>query len=123
MKYKILVCEDDEFQNKIYEAILSHEAHLDVTYVKSGKCAMALAFESSFDLIVLDMGLPDFSGTEVLHFLQKTEKKNTEVIIVSGYVDDDFMTKIDQTYRVRGYLKKPFNRGSLLGLLPPPIQL
>ena len=108
---RILLVEDDATTSKSIEMLLSH-ASLNLYTKDLGEEAIELAKLYDFDLILLDLKLPDMSGHEVLRQL-RLARIDTPTLILSG--DDNTDNKI------RGlgsgaddYLIKPFHREELV---------
>ena len=108
---RILLVEDDATTSKSIEMLLSH-ASLNLYTKDLGEEAIELAKLYDFDLILLDLKLPDMSGHEVLRQL-RLARIDTPTLILSG--DDNTDSKI------RGlgsgaddYLIKPFHREELV---------
>lgn len=82
---KILLVEDDEFISEIYEKKLG-DAGFEVTNVKNGREALKRISETSYDLVLLDIVLPEMSGKEVLHELRTKPEydKNLKVVVFSN---------------------------------------
>src|SRR3954463_15067706 len=79
---RILVVEDDPAVSHSIALMLRSDAFtLDMTDL--GQDAIELARYSDYDLILLDLNLPDLSGYEVLRAL-RVARVNTPVLIVSG---------------------------------------
>lgn len=99
----ILIIEDDEvFRNILNDYAL--EKGLDVFVAVDGNSGIRIAKEKIPGAIILDIGLPDMDGTEVLSQLENDEQtKNIPVHIISGYDKTQFMNQNS----VFGYLKKP----------------
>jgi HAMP domain-containing protein/CheY-like chemotaxis protein/signal transduction histidine kinase len=77
---KLLVVEDDEGQRKsIAELIGNHDVH--TTSVATGKEALAALGQDPFDCMVLDLGLPDMTGFELIERV-KNDLGNKELPIV-----------------------------------------
>ena len=76
-----------------------------------GEEAVVLATENHFDLILLDIMLPDIDGYEVLRRLQAANV-GTPVLIQSGIIGRDEMEK-GVGFGVDDYLGKPFSRNEL----------
>jgi putative two-component system response regulator len=77
-------------------------------YAKDGKMALKLTSEQEFDLILLDIMMPDINGFEVCKKLKSDDKtKNIPIIFLSG---KDSTKDIEQAYEVGGidYVVKPF---------------
>ena len=107
---KILIVEDEKnLATEIcdYLANLSHNCHA----AKDKFQALDELLISSYDLIVLDINLPDGSGLEVLQWL-KTEKRQEHVIIVSARdAIDDKIKGLD--LGADDYITKPFHLSEL----------
>ena len=77
-------------------------------YAKSGEMAVKLVFEHEFDLILLDIMMPDMNGFDVCGKLKNDEKtKNIPVVFLSG---KDSTQDVEQAYECGGidYVVKPF---------------
>ena len=77
-------------------------------YAKSGEMALKLIDENDFDLILLDIMMPEMNGFEVCLKLKSNDKtKNIPIIFLSG---KDSSTDIEKAYEVGGidYVVKPF---------------
>jgi PAS domain S-box-containing protein len=79
---RILLVEDHEDTRRVFQAILSHKGHT-VKGVATGEAALALAGSQVFDLVISDLGLPDFSGTELMTILH--ERHSLRGVALSGY--------------------------------------
>jgi len=108
---RILLVEDDPTTSRSIELMLTH-ANLNVYCTDLGEEGIDLAKLYDYDLILLDLNLPDMTGHEVLRQL-RLAKVETPILILSG--SDDTENKI------RGfgsgaddYLTKPFHRGELV---------
>jgi CheY-like chemotaxis protein len=80
---KLLIVEDDEAQQLLYEEELQEEGY-EVVLAKSGKEALKRLEESPSDLIVLDIRMPVMDGTEVLGKISSRYKK-IPVILHTAY--------------------------------------
>ena len=69
-EHKILIVEDEEAIAHVMESILSAN-HYILLSVKNGGQALALASAERPDLVLLDLGLPDMDGVEVLRRLRQ----------------------------------------------------
>ncbi len=82
---KILLVEDDDMIAEIYEKKLG-DSGFEVVNAKSGKEALKRIAETPFDLVLLDMVLPELSGMEVLQELRGNAEydKNLKVVVFSN---------------------------------------
>jgi CheY-like chemotaxis protein/signal transduction histidine kinase/HAMP domain-containing protein len=81
---KVIVVEDDKIMRSSIEELIGAKDVI-TTSVDSGKNAIELLKEESFDCMILDLGLKDMSGEELLKKLGKDKKyANMPVIIYTG---------------------------------------
>lgn len=78
---RILLVEDDPMISDIYKNKMQ-EAGFDVAVSANGKEVIKKVQIEKFDLILLDLVLPDMSGMEVLRELKKSGKRDSEMKIV-----------------------------------------
>jgi diguanylate cyclase (GGDEF)-like protein len=82
--HKILLVEDDKLQAKTTKEYLEKAGH-EIVWVENGMSAIKSAKTQSFDLIVLDLVLPDMGGNEVCRWLKNTkDTKDIPIIILSA---------------------------------------
>jgi CheY-like chemotaxis protein len=81
---KLLIVEDNKDEASSMVALLEENV-VDITVAETGKAAIELLASQSFDCLVLDLGLSDMSGFELLEYIQSMEgARRTPVIIHSG---------------------------------------
>jgi two-component system cell cycle response regulator CtrA len=108
---RILLVEDDPTTSKSIELMLTH-ANLNVYTTDLGEEGIDLAKLYDYDLILLDLGLPDMSGHDVLRKL-RLARIETPILILSG--TDDTESKIKGFgFGADDYLTKPFHREELV---------
>ena len=108
---RVLLVEDDPTISKSIELMLTH-ANLNVYCTDLGEEGIDLAKLYDYDLILLDLNLPDMNGHEVLRQL-RLAKIETPVLILTG--EDDTESKIKGFGSgADDYLTKPFHREELI---------
>lgn len=108
---RILLVEDDPTTSKSVEMMLSN-ANLNVYATDLGEEGIDLARLYDYDLILLDLNLPDMNGHEVLRQL-RLAKIETPTLILSGY--DDAENKVKGFgFGADDYMTKPFHREELI---------
>ena len=108
---RILLVEDDPTTSKSIELMLTH-ANLNVYATDLGEEGIDLAKLYDYDLILLDINLPDMNGHEVLRQLRMS-RIETPILILSGV--DDTESKIKGFgFGADDYLTRPFNREVLV---------
>ncbi|WP_040618121.1 response regulator transcription factor CtrA [Roseovarius nubinhibens] len=108
---RVLLVEDDPTTSKSIEMMLSH-ANLNVYTTSLGEEGVDLARLYDYDLILLDLGLPDMTGHEVLRQL-RLARIETPILILSGSDDTDNKIK-GFGFGADDYLTKPFHRDELV---------
>lgn len=107
----ILVVEDDKHQRDIIKTILVKEGFY-VEDVGTGKQALQLIKNSSFDVVLSDLRLPDLEGTEILKEV-KSQNRSCHVVIVTAY--GSIPSAIEATrLGAFHYLEKPLEKDQLL---------
>lgn len=101
---KILVVEDDEV---IREGVSEYLREFNYTVIEAKDGREALEkFDSSVNLVILDIQIPFINGLEVLKEIRK--KSNLPVLMLTAFGDEEF--KIDAfTHLADGYMEKPFS--------------
>lgn len=108
---RVLLVEDDPNTSKSIELMLTH-ASLNVYATDLGEEGIDLAKLYDYDLILLDLNLPDMHGHEVLRQLRMS-RIETPILILSGA--DDTENKIKGFgFGADDYLTKPFHREELV---------
>ena len=108
---RVLLVEDDPTTAKSIEMMLNH-ANLNVYTTDLGEEGIDLAKLYDYDLILLDLGLPDMNGHEVLRQL-RLARVETPILILSGADDTDNKIK-GFGFGADDYLTKPFHREELV---------
>lgn len=110
---RILIVEDETDLAELLEYNLKSDGH-QPTHARTGAQGLSLARTSKFDLVLLDLMLPDVGGAEVARMLKAgPETRRLPIIMVTA--------KADEADRVRGlalgaddYVVKPFSVQELL---------
>lgn len=108
--FKILVVEDDRSVSSLITTTLKINNYTYLT-AASGSEAVSLCASQQPDLILLDLGLPDIDGTEVIKTIRSWS--SAVIIIISARGEDsDKITALD--CGADDYLTKPFSIDELL---------
>ena len=108
---RILLVEDDPTTSRSIELMLTH-ANLNVYCTDMGEDGVDLAKLYDYDLILLDLNLPDMSGHEVLRQIRQA-RVETPILILSGSEDTENKLK-GFGFGADDYLTKPFHREELV---------
>lgn len=111
---RILLVEDDKQLAQGLQQSLRHEGFV-VDHVENGKSALAALLVPDQDMVILDLGLPDIDGLEVLKQL-RNKKLALPVIILTAR--DSIESKVQGLdFGADDYLAKPFDINELLARL------
>lgn len=110
MQKRILIIEDEKNLARFVSLELQHEGY-EVTVEHDGKSGLNRALEKDFDLILLDLMLPEMDGYEVTRRLQL--EKTTHIIMMTARDSVlDIVAGLDRG--ADGYIVKPFAIEELL---------
>jgi two-component system, cell cycle response regulator CtrA len=108
---RVLLVEDDTSTAKTIEMMLKSEGYIcDCTDL--GEDGLEIGKIYDYDLIILDLMLPDMDGYEVLRRL-RSSKVRTPILILSGLSEPDQKVK-GLGFGADDYLTKPFDKGELV---------
>jgi DNA-binding response OmpR family regulator len=107
----VLVVEDDETIGDVLESSLRAHGH-DVTWSRTGQRALGAAVTDTFDLVLLDLGLPDLDGVEVCRRLRAGQPAAVVVILTARTDEMDVVVGLEAG--ADDYLTKPVRLGELL---------
>ena len=108
---RVLLVEDDSSVAKSIEMILKSEGYM-VETTDLGEDAYELGKFYDYDIVVLDLMLPDMHGYEVLKKL-RADKVNVPILILSGLSELDSKIK-GLGFGADDYLTKPFEKAELI---------
>jgi signal transduction histidine kinase len=107
---KILVVDDEE---DIREALKEYleELGYEVTVAENGKTAYEALLAKDYDLVLMDMFMPEMNGAEVLLKLKEAGKIPSYVVLMTGYAGEDTTTieALKQEGIIKRVLRKPFS--------------
>ena len=108
---RVLLVEDDVILSETLCELLEVEGY-DVTLATTGNDALDATYENSFEIMLFDVNIPDFSGFELLKILR--ESGNTIPCIFLTSLND--IASLSRGFEVGAddYLKKPFDFDELL---------
>jgi DNA-binding response OmpR family regulator len=113
-KRVLLVEDDDALREMLAEQLQLHEEFATVTATTGAK-AFELAKADHFDVIILDIGLPDMDGREVCRLMRRNGIKSPIIMLTGADTDADTILGLDSG--ANDYVTKPFRLGVLLARL------
>jgi len=103
---RILVVEDDALLAEGLTSVLTRAGHV-VEHATTGRHADILLVDEQFDLVVLDIGLPDIDGFEVLRRLRQRHSATNVLVLTARDAVEDRVHGLD--LGANDYLTKPFS--------------
>ncbi len=111
LKKILLVDDDDDLREALSEQLVMSE-EFDVFEAGTGVQAMERAKEGLYDLVILDVGLPDTDGRELCRLMRKQGVK-CPILMLTGH-DSDADTILGLDAGANDYVTKPFRFPVLL---------
>lgn len=111
MNKRILVIEDEPQIARVLNIELEYEGY-DVQVEHNGRAGFNTAMENKFDLILLDVMLPELNGIEVLRRIRKGNNFTPVILLTARNLTLDKVTGLDQG--ANDYITKPYEIEELL---------
>ena len=114
----VLVVDDNKDITGLFKTILESAGH-KCTTVNGGREGLEMLHSKAFDLILLDLAMPDMSGVDVLDRIKKDPnlKHNKILVITASSPSESEMVRIRNEYSILDVVKKPINKPKLLQLV------
>lgn len=109
-KMKILAVDDEESALKLYTSLLKEDGY-DVATAQTGTQALAQIEKEHFDLVILDLRLPDVHGTELLKEIRERAEDLSIIIVTANPSLESSMEAVRAG--VYDYIIKPFSSKDL----------
>ncbi len=113
-KRVLLVDDDATLLQMLGEQLRLHEEFTTIG-TKTGAEALELAKADHFDVIILDVGLPDMDGREVCRLMRRNGVTSPIIMLTGADTDSDTILGLDSG--ANDYVTKPFRLGVLLARL------
>lgn len=107
----ILIVEDEEKLSRVIQLELEYENYL-TEIVDNGKDALRLMQEKEWDLVLLDIMIPELSGLEVLRRIRRTDERTPVILLTARDAVHDKVSGLD--LGANDYVTKPFQIEELL---------
>lgn len=114
MKKRLLVIDDEVPILEALKTILEDMGYEVVVYNKSSEGEEA-AIEEDFDLILIDMRMPEKNGSEVTKAIM-SKKPGSNIMIITAFPGDPIVREALDA-GAKGVLKKPFEIGKIIDFL------
>jgi DNA-binding response OmpR family regulator len=113
---RILVVDDDPVILRLIEVNLDLEG-FEVVTANRGEDAIAKVRETSPDLILLDLMMPEMSGWEIAERLQQDDKAGRIPLVLLSARTQDEDRRRGEELGVAGYVTKPFDPAELVATI------
>jgi two-component system, chemotaxis family, chemotaxis protein CheY len=111
---QVLVVDDSKVMREMIVACLRPEAELAFTHAASGLEAIEKLSLQRFDILLLDLNMPDIGGIEVVDFVRAQDTlRELPIIVVTTRGDEASRTKALEAGASR-FMTKPFTPEALL---------
>ncbi len=108
---RVLVVDDSE-DLRVFMRLLLVEHGYDVVVASTGAQALELLREDAFDLLLLDLVIPDIAGVELIGRIRETNAA-LNIVVVSGYAGCLEQRRLSEM-GVRRVMPKPFKTVDVL---------
>ncbi|WP_040952989.1 response regulator transcription factor [Gorillibacterium massiliense] len=112
--HKILIIEDEEKISRLLELELTHEGYI-VERTETGRSGLDKSLEGQWDLILLDIMIPELNGLEVLRRLRHANCETPVILLTARGETPDVVSGLD--LGANDYIKKPFQIEEVLARL------
>jgi len=109
---RVLIIDDDAALLEMLGEQLQLHEEFATTTIASGTEALEVAKADYFDVIILDVGLPDMDGREVCRLMRRNGVKSPIIMLTGADTDSDTILGLDAG--ANDYVTKPFRLGVLL---------
>ena len=112
---QILVVEDDGSISKLLNIILDQQGYI-VTVAANYESALAAVQNAEPSLVLLDIGLPDGNGLDLLKWIRDDAGLSTPVVVLSAFRQDENVQRAFEL-GANDFLSKPFRPKELMARL------
>jgi two-component system, chemotaxis family, chemotaxis protein CheY len=111
---RVLIIDDSSATRAYIRAALEAEEDMEVTEATSGFDALRILPRSRFDLLLVDINMPNINGLELISFIRRSEThRETPLMIISTEASERDRSRAFQL-GANAYLAKPFTADALL---------
>lgn len=108
----LIVDDDDLLRTALKEQLAAQGDFNKIEEANTGASGLARATESVFDIILLDLGLPDLDGRQVCRAMREKGVRSPIIMLTALDSEDDTVTGLDAG--ANDYITKPFRLAVLL---------
>jgi len=112
---KLLIVDDNQINRKVAQKILS-KAGCEILEAADGKKAIELITQNTFDLIFMDIQMPDMDGIQTTRQIKKLKTELPPIIAMTAYSMEEDRNKF-LSQGLDDYLPKPIKADNLIGMV------
>jgi two-component system, chemotaxis family, chemotaxis protein CheY len=110
---RVLIIDDSSATRAYVRAALEDMAEMQVSEASSGFDALRILPRERFDLLVVDINMPNINGLELISFIRRSEThRETPLLIISTEASERDRSRA-MALGANGYLAKPFTAEAL----------
>ena len=113
MLARILVVDDEEDVRVLTGRVLSSEGY-DVALAEDGDVALEMMREKDYDLVILDVMMPNKHGLDVVRDMKRDERLREVPIILFSALGTGTRLMLEEENKADDYIQKPFMRKEFL---------
>lgn len=113
---KVLIADDEESNRKLMELFLS-KLDLNIDFAENGQDALNMVNENSYDMVFMDVQMPEMDGIQALKQIRKTEQENNlPRLPIYAFTANVFKEQLDRysDEGFDGHFTKPFKKKELI---------
>lgn len=105
---KVLIVDEESLVNRFLEARLQREG-FSVVFATDGQQALVLIQDQKYDLILVDLMIPNVAGRELIMEIQRNPlNSQTPIIVLTSLSSDELIVDVLAS-GVKDYILKPFS--------------
>lgn len=111
----VLIIEDDPVMVKLLRSTLRNAGVMQIGEALDGSTGIQKYLEENYEIVMLDIGLPDMDGLKLLSTLKRL-KKDAFIVLVTG---DDSIESIQTAIATgaNGYVVKPYSQEKIMDVI------
>jgi len=113
----ILVVEDNDEISEAMSFYCSAKKDIECNVINNGQEGLERIRNDKFDLVLLDLAMPDFSGWDVIKSLKQDESIKSKNIVIFTASSDQVVLNDIRDSGVKDVFKKPFSLDQLTALI------
>lgn len=118
-----LIVDDSDAARSLIRSLVEDIGDVNVSEASTGFEALKSLPHQPFDIILVDINMPDINGIELIHFIKSTDRyKNIPVIIVSTESSEEDINR-GMSLGAFTYIAKPFKSAELQGVVKKALNL